>query len=85
MHVPRNNLPGGGKRANPCGLTKRCTSATKRGIPELSGNLSYSTVAKMDRSISDPLAEDYDLRGFIERMQGEYSLFKAGPRVPLPL
>jgi hypothetical protein len=76
MHVPRNNLAGGGKWRDPYGLIKRHTSATNREIAELTGNLSFPAVAKIDRSISSPLVEDDDLRGFIQRIQSKYSYFK---------
>lgn len=58
-------------------LIKKHTSATNREIAEIFGSLSYSAVAKIDRSVSSRLATDDDLRELIERMQVEYSLFKA--------
>ena len=58
-------------------LIKKHTSATNRQIADIFGNLSYSAVAKIDRSVSSRLATDKDLRGLIERIQVEYSLFKA--------
>jgi chromosomal replication initiation ATPase DnaA len=58
-------------------LIKRHNGAPNREIAELFGNLSYSAVAKIDRSVSSRLAADDDLRGLIERMPAEYSLFKA--------
>ena len=57
-------------------LIKKHTSATNREIAELFGNLSYSAVAKIDQSVSSRLAADKDLRLLMERMRGEYSLFK---------
>jgi hypothetical protein len=58
-------------------LIKRHSAATNREIAELFGNLRYSAVAKIDRSVSSGLAADDDLRELIERMQAEYSFFKA--------
>ena len=40
-------------------------------------NLSNSAVAGIDRSILNRLAISDDLRGMIERMQAEYSPFRA--------
>ena len=60
-------------------LIKKHTNATNREIAGLFENLSNSAVAGIDRSILNRLAAADDLRGMIERMQAEYSLFRACP------